>query len=272
MRSHEIETDLTVRRSGRPAGEAPVMVFLHGLTDSGSGWPGAEAHWGSAYSIIAVDQRGHGTSPRFTEEQLAAHPGQVMVDDAVALLEQLDRPPVVVGHSLGGAVALAAAVRRPGLVRALVLEDPAPLGPGEEQRDPRRGAEFLAGVEESLAAADEDALFAIRKAAHPGWPDEELLVTGVAEQQMDLRYLAQGDVKPTTRWPELFAAVDAPTLLLSGDDMGGVVVTDDVERAIDRIANPHLRFLRIPGAGHCVRRENPDAFYDAVDTFLAGVR
>lgn len=269
---HEIRTDLTVRRMGRPAGEAPTMLFLHGLTDSAAGWPGAESRWGSTYTIVAVDQRGHGTSPRFTEEQLQAHPGEVMVDDAVAVLEQFDEPPAVVGHSLGGAVALSAAVRRPELVRALVLEDPAPLGPDEQQRDPRRGAEFLAGVQESLSATDDAMLLEIRKAAHPDWPEEELLVTGIGEQQMDLRYLARGDFKPTTRWPELFASVSVPTLIVSGDDMGGVVMTDEVERAINRIGNPHIRFLRVPGAAHCVRRENPHAFYDAVDTFLAGVR
>ncbi len=269
--SHEIHTDLTVRRAGRAPGEAPAMLFLHGLTDSGAGWPGAEAHWGTSYSLIAPDQRGHGASPRFTDEQLAAHPGEVMVDDAVAILEQLAEPPVVVGHSLGGAVALNAAVRRPDLVRALVLEDPAPLGPDEAQRDPDRGADFLAGVDGSLAASDDDALFALRKAAHPGWPEDELLVTGRGEQQMDLRYLARGEFKPTTPWPELFQSVAVPTLVLSGDDMREVVMDDAVERAVNDIGNGHVRFLRIPAAGHCPRREHPHAFYEAADTFLATV-
>lgn len=269
--SHDVRTDLTVRRTGRPAGQAPPMVFLHGLTDAGTGWPGAERHWGETYSILAPDQRGHGTSPRFTEEQLAAHPGDVMVADALAILEQLDEPAVVVGHSLGGAVALAAAVRRPGPVRALVLEDPAPLGPDDQQRDAAHGADLLAGLRDSLEAGDDEDLERIRRAAHPDWPEDELLVTGIAEQQMDLRYLAHGDFKPTTRWPELFAAVTVPTLVLSGDDMGGVVMTDDVERGINEIANPHVRFLRIPGAAHCVRRENPSAYYAAVDTFLSTV-
>lgn len=269
--SHEIRTDLTVRRFGRPAGQSPSMVFLHGLTDSGAGWPAAQAHWGTSYSIVAWDQRGHGTSPRFTDDQLAAHPGEVMVDDAVAILEQLDQPPVVVGHSLGGAVALAAAVRRPGLVRALVLEDPAPLSPEEPQRDPDHGADLLAGLDDSLAAPDDDALLALRRASRPGWPEEELVMTGQAEQHVDLRYLARGDFKPTTPWPRLFAEVAVPTLVLSGDDLGQVLMDDAVERAINDIGNPHVRFLRIPAAGHCPRREHPHAFYEAADTFLATV-
>jgi pimeloyl-ACP methyl ester carboxylesterase len=270
--SDQIRTDLTVRRAGQPAGQGPAMLFLHGLTDSGSGWPSAERHWGPSYSLVIPDQRGHGTSPRFTEDQLAAHPGEVMVEDAITILEQLGEPAVVVGHSLGGAVALAAAVRRPDLVRALVLEDPAPLGPDDEQRDPGRGADILAGIDDSLQARSDEELVRIRREAHPDWPEDELLVTGVAEQQMDLRYLAHGDFKPTPTWPEFFAAVSVPTLVLSGDDMGEVVMTDEVERAINRIGNAHVRFVRIPASAHCVRREHAHAFFEAVDTFLATVR
>lgn len=263
-----LSTDLHVRRAGRSDGDAPTMLFLHGLTDSGSGWPGAERHWGSTYSIVTVDQRGHGGSPRFTKEQLDAHPGEVMVDDAIDILDQLGAPAVVVGHSLGGAVALAAAVRRPELVRVLVLEDPAPLGPDDLQRDPSRGDAFLSGVQESLTARDDAELFRIRRQSHPDWPEDELLVTGRAERQTDLAYLAHGDIKPTSRWPELFEKVAVPTLVVSGDAMAEVCITDDVQRGIAEIANPHVELVRVPGAGHCIRREQPDAYYDVVDAFL----
>jgi pimeloyl-ACP methyl ester carboxylesterase len=266
---HGFHTDLHVRRTGRPAKDAPTMVFLHGLTDSGSGWPGAERHWGSTYSIVTVDQRGHGRSPRFTRAQLDTHPGEVMVDDVVGILAQLPEAPLVVGHSLGGAVALAAAVRRPELVRTLVLEDPAPLGPDDRQRDPAHAEEFLAGVQESLDAPDEGELLRIRRHKHPSWPEDELLVSGVAEQQMDLTYLAHGDFKPTTRWPDLFSGVAVPTLVVSGDDPTGVCITEPVERGIADIANPLVRVVRVPGAAHCIRREQPSTFYAAVDSFLA---
>jgi pimeloyl-ACP methyl ester carboxylesterase len=267
--THGFHTDLHVRRTGRPPGDAPTMVFLHGLTDSGSGWPGAEQHWGSTYSLITVDQRGHGHSPRFSRAQLDTHPGEVMVDDAVGILAQLAEPPVVVGHSLGGAVALTVAVRRPELVRALVLEDPAPLGPDDRQRDPARAEEFLAGVQESLDAPAEEELLRMRRDKHPTWPEDELLVSGLAEQQMDLAYLAHGDFKPTTRWPDLFSDVSVPALVVSGDEHAGVCITGTVERGISEIDNPLVRVVRVPGAGHCIRREQPSGFYATVDSFLA---
>ena len=267
--AQDLKTDLAVRRLGQPAGQAPTMLWLHGLTDSGAGWPGAERHWGPAYSILAVDQRGHGASPRFTPQQLEAHPGEVMVDDAIGILEQLDEPPVLIGHSLGGAVALTAAVRRPELVRAVVLEDPAPLGPGDLQRDPSRGQEFLAGLRASRDARDDDELLRVRRDAHPDWPEDELVVSGRGEQQVDLDYLAHGDFKPTTRWPELFAGLAVPTLVVSGGDLSDVCITEDVERGICEIGNPHVEVVRIPGASHCIRREQPPAYFAVVDAFLA---
>jgi len=266
----ELKTDLVVHRHGRSPGPGvPTLFLLHGLTDSGSGWPEGVRHWQDRYAIVAVDQRGHGLSPRFTEDELDRHPGDLFVQDAVSVLEQLDRP-VVVGHSMGGAVALAAAVRRPELVRALVLEDPAPRGP-EEQHPSGRGKEFLAGVQQSLAAPDEEALYRLRKEQHPDWPDSELLVTGLAEQQMDLAFLERGEYKPTTPWTELFAAVSVPTLVVSGDRADEVVIGHEIEAGIARIANPLVTLVRIGDAGHCIRREQPEEFYRTVDDWLAGL-
>jgi pimeloyl-ACP methyl ester carboxylesterase len=270
--NEEFDTDLAVRRHGRRPDEAPTMVLVHGLTDSGQGWAGAVEHWQDTYSILTLDQRGHGESPRFTDEQLDeqqdTHPGDVMVDDLIAILEQLGSAPVLVGHSLGAAVALATAVRRPDLTRALVLEDPAALAEGEEQRSPEHGQGIVASLEESLAAQSDDELAAVRKRQHPGWPDSELLPTGRAEQQVDRGYLAVGDLKPSQRLPELAKELMMPALLVTGDQ-DDVCVDDATRRVIEDVANPNLQVVQVPGAGHCVRRDQPDRFYELVDEWLA---
>jgi pimeloyl-ACP methyl ester carboxylesterase len=265
----DLRTDLVVRRFGlTPTAGAPTLLLLHGLTGSGQTWPEAVRHWQDDYAIVAVDQRGHGESPRFTRKQLAGHPGDVMVDDAVGLLEQLDRP-VVVGHSLGGAVALAAAVRRPELVRVLVLEDPASLAPGEPQRS-AHGGEVLEGLRPSIEAPDDRALLAARRREHPSWQESELLASGRSEQQVDAAYLAHGDLKPSPRWDELFERVEVPTLVVSGDDPGAVCVDEAMERGLREIGNPRVTLVRVPSAGHCIRRERPASFHDVVDTWLSG--
>ena len=265
---HDLRTDLVVTRYGQPLGEAPALLFLHGLTDSGRAWPEAVTQWADSHAIIALDQRGHGCSPRFTEGQLEAHPGDVMVDDAAAILEQLDNEPVVIGHSLGGAVALTVGARRPELVRALVLEDPAPLGPDDPQANPARGEQFVAGVQQSLTVTEDDTLLSLRRDQRPSWPDSELLETGRAERQVDLDYLARGDIMPSTTWPELFAQVRVPVLVVSGDPDGDVCVNDEMERGIARLANPNVTLTRVKGAEHCIRREQPEQFYPLVDDWL----
>lgn len=263
----QLTTDLAVRRHGRPPNEAPTLVFLHGLTDSGEGWPGAVAHWQDRYPIVTVDQRGHGQSPRFTADQLEGSPGDVLVDDAEALLEQLGAAPVLIGHSLGGGVALALAVRRPDLVRALILEDPAALGAEEDRRSADRGHQLVDSVAGSVAATDDDALLEVRRKQHPTWPEDELLPTGRAEQQVDREFLAAGDYKPSTRWAELLNKLAVPTLVLTGDQEG-VVVDEQVAELIEQADNPNVLVTRIPGAGHCVRRDQPDRFFTAADAFL----
>lgn len=264
----DLGTDLVVTTYGRPLGEAPTLLFLHGLTDSGQAWPEAVTHWAGSYAIVAVDQRGHGRSPRFTREQLDAHPGEVMVGDVTAILERLDTPPVVVGHSLGGAVALTVGVRRPELVRALVLEDPAPLGPGERQADTARGERFVAGVRQSLETTDDDTLLRLRRAQRPSWPDSELMATGRAERQVDLDYLARGDIKPSTPWTDLFPHLGVPVLVVSGDPHGDVCVAEDMEQGIARLGKPNVTLTRVKGAEHCIRREQPEQFYAVVDDWL----
>lgn len=60
----KLDTDLTVRWAGRPPTEAPTLVFLHGLTDAGSGWPGAERHWGPSYALLTVGTSAATAPPR----------------------------------------------------------------------------------------------------------------------------------------------------------------------------------------------------------------
>ena len=264
----DLETDLVVRRRGRRPGEAPTLFLLHGLTDCADGWLGALDHWDDAYALVAVDQRGHGDSPRFTEDQLRAHPGEVMVDDAVHLLEQLPEPAVLVGHSLGGAVALTVAVRRPDLVRGVLAEDPAPLLPDEPQVDPDHGKRIQADLQDSLTADDEADLLDRRRAKHPGWRADELLVTGLAEQRMDLDYVRHGDFKPVTPWPELFEQIKVPTLVISGGDFSDICITEEIEDGIAEIDNPHVTLTRVAGAAHCVRRAQPETFYQLADDWL----
>jgi pimeloyl-ACP methyl ester carboxylesterase len=97
---------------------APVVLLIHGLTDSLTSFDGMVAELVPEHTVITYDRRGWGRSrddapPR----SLADHAA-----DAIALLD--GRRATIVGHSYGGVVALMAAVQRPDLVASLAVFEP----------------------------------------------------------------------------------------------------------------------------------------------------
>jgi len=104
----------------------PPIVFVHGWSCDRSYFAPQIEHFSARHAVAALDLRGHGMSaaprPHPGVYEMDAFAGDVL---AVAAAAGFDRP-VVIGHSLGGATALACAAR-PGAVRAAVMVDPAPL-------------------------------------------------------------------------------------------------------------------------------------------------
>jgi pimeloyl-ACP methyl ester carboxylesterase len=102
----------------------PPLLFVHGLGHGAwcwEHWLGAAAEAG--YSAYALSLRGHGDSPgRLRTARLRQY-----VDDVVATAESLPRPPVLVGHSMGGLVVQQALARY--AARAAVLVAPVPAHP-----------------------------------------------------------------------------------------------------------------------------------------------
>jgi alpha-beta hydrolase superfamily lysophospholipase len=111
---------------------ARTVVLVHGLTEAGTSWPDLVGHWGDNWCVPAPDLRGHGQSPRFTEDELATAP-EVLLADVLTVVNAQPEPVALVGHWLGGLLALRAAVVRPDRVWALVLENPA-RPPGSHAR------------------------------------------------------------------------------------------------------------------------------------------
>ncbi|MEO3756735.1 alpha/beta fold hydrolase [Mycobacterium sp. B14F4] len=118
---------LQVYRYG-PAGPAQILA-IHGLTGHGQRWQTLATRHLAEFSIAAPDLIGHGRSSRAAPWTLEANVA------ALAALVDPGRPVVVVGHSLGGAVALSLAAARPELVSSLVLLDPAVGLDGAWMRD-----------------------------------------------------------------------------------------------------------------------------------------
>ncbi|CAB4874561.1 unannotated protein [freshwater metagenome] len=99
--------------------DAPLIVLVHGTMDRATGMLLLSRRLDDRFRVLRYDRRGYGRS--------APHDGpfdmQAQVDDLMALID--DRPAVVVGHSYGGNVALAAAAQHPGVIHGVaVYESP----------------------------------------------------------------------------------------------------------------------------------------------------
>jgi pimeloyl-ACP methyl ester carboxylesterase len=259
-------TDLVIHWRGLDGPRANTLVLLHGLTDSGSCWADAVARWEGSYRIAAIDARGHGRSPRFTAQELASGAGDVMVADALEVIGAIaakGADVVVVGHSMGGAVASAAASRS-DLVRGAVLEEPAWFDLGEEDRADN-AVEWVESVEPFID--DLDAAIAAGRRQNPLWPEVEFPAWGIAKTQTDLAFLRGGSAVPSTPWIESAEAVAVPTLLVTGDR--DVIMGDDKLSRLAEMGTSAITARVIAGAGHCVRRDRTDEFLRLVDPGIA---
>jgi pimeloyl-ACP methyl ester carboxylesterase len=117
----EVVTSDGVRLAYEEAGTgSPSVLLVHGMACDRTQMRAQLAHLASRHRAVAVDMRGHGES----DKPHGDYGHEVLGGDLLELSEALglDRP-VVMGHSLGGSVALQAAVAHPGAFRGLVMLD-----------------------------------------------------------------------------------------------------------------------------------------------------
>ena len=269
MPSSAHHPELAHRWAGPLDPTTPTVVLLHGLGDSADCWPDAVRRWSPTHRVVGVDALGHGLSPRFTPEQLASEdPMEEMYAATERILSSIvadhGGPVVVVGHSMGGGIAGALAARRPDLVAAAVLEDPAWRDTERRVQPPEVVRERVA---ECRAFADDPAgQLEKGRADNPTWPESELAPWVESKAQVDLDFLALGIANLLEPWDEVVASITVPTLVLLAG-RGGPLSPEARAKAAE-IGNPHLEIVVVPDSGHCIRRDVPDAYHALVDPFL----
>jgi len=146
---------------------APVVVLVHGITGWWrTWWRVAPALAARGWGAVAVDLRGHGASAPIDGVATAGS----LADDLETTIASLGLTTVhaLIAHSLGAAVAMELAHRRPDLAGRLVLEDP----PGQTRADDH---EFQATIERETLAARHDPEAEVRRelAENPAWAPED---------------------------------------------------------------------------------------------------
>jgi lipase len=243
-----------------------VIVFVHGLTDSGSSWNRVLTQMSPYFDAIAYDLRGHGLSDAPpTRYSTSDH-----VADLIGLLDQLGiHFATLVGHSMGAEVCAQATLQAPDRVARLVLVDP-PWNLESMQPDTGRRKAIAKGWYELLdqmsRMSPQDALAFVR-ATNPRWHADDMETWASARRQVRRQALEYLD-GPREPWKNTIVSLRCPTLIVCGDAKRGAAVSD--EQAAEACAlSRHVEAKKIPDAGHAVYRDCLAEFVVALSEFLA---
>ncbi len=200
---------VVTRGSGAP------IVFLHGMGTSAATWNRCMELLDDRFTVVAPDLLGHGDSPVLDDpSEYTRDRTLVDVDD---ILAALDAPPVLVGHSLGGYLALAYAATRPHAVSGVVV-----LNTGPGYRDDAKRQEWNARS---------------RRNAHRFGVPEQVTTMNLQEDSVVMDRLAD---------------MTTPTLVLAGgDDRAEYTGAGQyLERKM-----PHARLAIVDGGGHSMHED-----------------
>lgn len=253
-----------VRLSFRRYGDAgPAVLFLHGLFGSAKNWHTQASALAGEFSACTVDLRNHGASPHCAHMD---YPG--MAADVLALMDRLGIGQAgVLGHSMGGKVAMQIALQAPARVWKLIVVDIAP------RAYPRHHDEVLEAMQ-ALDLRTHRTRQAVDAALRDGIPDErvrQFILTnlirdrdsGLFAWQLNLPGIVENyhhlSAAPTgTRF-------DGPTLFIKG---GASDYIRDADRGAIEALFPAAAAKIMVNAGHWPHAEKPQAFQKLVGDFL----
>lgn len=255
----EVPMQLNFRRQG----QGQTVIVIHGLFGSLDNLNGLSKALAEHYDVIAIDLRNHGLSPH--SEQMNY---QNMAEDILALIAQLElENPILVGHSMGGKVAMMTAGLAPHLIGGIVVADMAPVAYTKARHN-----EVFAGLKAVAEAGCDD-----RKAADAVL-SQHVQIMGV--RQFLLKSFVPNS--PTTwrfnvtallehysdimNWPGLKEPYMGPVLFIKGAESDYLIPEYQAE-VVRQFPNAKAKV--IPGTGHWLHAEKPQLFNRLVLDFLA---
>ena len=250
------------------AGQGPVLVFLHGMTGSTQDWANQIPVLSPNHKVIALDMRGHGKSAAPKTE--ADYSISIFAEDVLGLLNLLGiNKCCLVGHSIGGFIALQFALTHQDRLAGLVLVDTSSGQFGKEQNSSHQLSRKLIELASSKgveAAFDYDVSHnPMRIARFKNHPE----LREVARQKV-LRTSVEGYIYGPTAFPKWqpvtsrLSEITIPTLIYCGEE--DVTFAGAVKVLETGIVGSEL--VTVPGVGHNPHEEAPAIFNQSLVKFL----
>lgn len=247
----------------RKLGQGQPVLILHGLFGSSDNWNGIGKKLAEYFEVYLIDQRNHGRSPHSDGFNY-----QLMSDDLYEFVDDnFIEDAVVIGHSLGGKIAMTFALQHPEKVKRLIVVD----------ISPRASQAFLHQILQGLMSIDLSVVKS-RKAA-----DEQLSLTigdlnlrkfllknlywkekGVLDWRFNLEIINR-EIKTVDEGIDDEKKFDKPTLFIRGGKSDYILNSDF---AMIKSIFPEAEIITIPNAGHWLHAEAPADFLDCVIKFL----
>ena len=246
------------------SGSGAPLVILHGLFGSSKNWQSLAKQFAESFTVYNVDLRNHGSSFHDSEMNYI-----VMADDVSQLLEQLGIQSChLVGHSMGGKVAMTLATSRPGLIAKMIVADIAPVGYS-------RSYDSLIDPIMAISLADIHSRSEVDRALSPSITDP--MLRGFLLQNLN----REGDnwcwrVNWTAikqHMNELFGFplapddwhIDVPTLFIRGEN-SDYVDAEGISMIERHFSNAEVETLA--KAGHWLHADQPHVFMQKVVAYL----
>src|ERR1700735_2214040 len=233
-------------------GDGPPLLLTHGYSSTSEMWNGQVEALSKHHKLVLWDMRGHGRSDYPSDP--AAYSEALPVADMAALLDAVGASRAIVGGlSLGGYMSLAFYRAHPERVSALLIID---TGPGFKKDDARET--WNKRAQDTGDRFDREGLAILTSASRERATVSHRDASGLARAARGM--LTQRDASVI----ELLPNIKVPSLVVVGaDDTPFLAASDYMAAKI-----PGAEKAVIPGAGHVVNIDQPQAFIDAVVPFL----
>jgi pimeloyl-ACP methyl ester carboxylesterase len=235
----------------------PALVFIHGWTCDHTNFTSQVEHFSTKHQTVVLDLRGHGQSDAVGPFNIEAYS-----DDVAWLCRALDLDrPVVIGHSMGGMIAVQLAASYPETVRAVVaLDSPFVSGAGLQDTV----GPFVAAMEGPghFDARREMAAATIGPFVDPGLRDKLVAIMCAPE-----RHVATEAFASVVEWDgaKVLCGLTVPVLAITAGT-GGPGGYTDASRLLTEC--PKLLTGATVGAGHFIQLEVPDQINAMLERFL----